>query len=161
MYLGTDAVQIDTYGCRLMGIDPADVLYIPLAQRWGAGSMEIGEKDIITLNQPQSSRKYPAATGLVRQLTKNVKQDSACYAALVRGLYTAGDNGIHYNGSIAIGQGFRGKEFEGLGIGNCCKGASYCVRGCPPTGRDVMEALDRLTQAMTRYMEQETAHPSV
>ena len=27
MYLGTDAVQIDAYGCRLMGIDPADVPY--------------------------------------------------------------------------------------------------------------------------------------
>ena len=147
MYLGTDAVQIDAYGCRLMGIDPADVPYIGLAERWGAGSTEIREDDIVTLNQPQSSRKYPAATGLVRQLTKNVKQDSACsacYAALVRGLYTAGDSGIHYNGSIAIGQGFKGKEFEGLGIGNCCKGASCCVKGCPPTGRDVMEALTRL-----------------
>lgn len=144
MYLGTDAVQIDTYGCRLMGINPADVPYIGLAERWGAGSTEIGEGDIITLNQPQSSRKYPAATGLVRQLTRNVQQDSACsacYAALVRGLYTAGDNGIHYRGSIAIGQGFKGKEFEGLGIGNCCKGASHCVKGCPPTGKDVMEAL--------------------
>ena len=60
MYLGTDAVQIDAYGCRLMGIDPADVPYIGLAERWGAGSTEIREDDIVTLNQPQSSRKYPA-----------------------------------------------------------------------------------------------------
>ena len=144
MYLGNDAVQIDAYGCRLMGIDTEDVPYIGLAERWGAGSTEIREDDIITLNQPQSSRKYPAATGLVRQLTRNVKQDSACsacYAALVRGLYTAGDNGIHYNGPIAIGQGWKGKEFEGLGIGSCCKGASCHVKGCPPTGKDVAQAL--------------------
>lgn len=85
----------------------------------------------------------------MRQLTRNVRQDSACsacYATLVRGLYTAGDNGIHYNGAIAIGQGFRGKKFEGPGIGNCCRGASCCVKGCPPTGRDVMDALTRLTK---------------
>ena len=144
MYLGTDPVQLDTYGCHLMGIDTAEVPYIALAESWGAGSMEVRDGDIITLNQPQSSLKYPAATGMVRQLTRNVRQNSACsacYAALVRGLYSAGDNGIHYSGPIAIGQGWKGKEFEGLGIGNCCQGATCCVKGCPPTGKAVMEAL--------------------
>ena len=47
-------------GCRLMGIDPEEVPYIGFAERWGAGSTEIREDDIIPLNEPQSSRKYPA-----------------------------------------------------------------------------------------------------
>ncbi len=66
MYLGTDPVQIDSYGCRLMGISLEEVPYIGLAEDWGGGSTEILEDDIITLNQPQASSRYPAATGLVR-----------------------------------------------------------------------------------------------
>lgn len=153
MYLGTDPVQIDAYGCRLMGIPVEDVPYIGLAEEWGGGSTEILEDDIITLNQPQASRKYPAATGLVRQLTKNVKQDSACsacYAALVRGLYVAKDYGMRYDGPIAIGQGWRGKEFDGLGIGNCCRNATVCVKGCPPTGNDVAKAIEQAYNAKAR-----------
>ena len=38
MYLGTDPVQIDAYGCRLMGLQIEDVPYIQLAEKWGAGS---------------------------------------------------------------------------------------------------------------------------
>lgn len=144
MYLGTDPVQLDAYGCRLMGIRTEDVPYIGLAERYGAGSTAIGPEDIVTLNQPQASRNYPAASGLVRQLTRNVKQDSACsacYAALVRGLYAAQDLGVRFPGPIAIGQGWRGKPFSGLGIGNCCRGADCFVKGCPPTGNDVAEAI--------------------
>lgn len=153
MYLGTDPVQIDAYGCQLMGISLEEVPYIGLAERWGGGSTVIADEDIITLNQPQASRKYPAATGLVRQLTKHVKQDSACsacYASLVRGIYVARDRGIRYDGPIAIGQGWRGKEFEGLGIGNCCKGATCFVKGCPPTGNAVAEAIEQGNNAKAR-----------
>lgn len=153
MYLGTDLVQLDTYGCRLMGIPVEDVPYIGIAESFGAGSTQLREEDIITLNQPQASRKYPAATGLVRQLTKNVKQDSACsacYAALVRGLYAASDYGIRYNGPIAIGQGWKGKEVPGLGIGNCCRGAQCYVKGCPPTGNDVAKAIEEANSAKAR-----------
>lgn len=153
MYLGTDPVQLDAYGCRLMGIPVENVPYIGLAERWGGGSARILEDDIITLNQPQASLNYPAATGLVRQLTKNVKQDSACsacYAALVRGLYIESDNGIRYNGTISIGQGWRDKEAPGLGIGNCCKGAECYVKGCPPTGNDVAKAIEQAYNAKAR-----------
>lgn len=153
MYLGTDPVQLDAYGCKLMGIGLEEVPYIRLAENWGAGSTGIGLEDVVTLNQPQASRKYPAATGLVRQLTQNVRQDSACsacYAALVRGLYAARDQGIRYDGPIAIGQGWKGKTFEGLGVGACCSGARECVRGCPPTGNDVVKALENMASGGKR-----------
>lgn len=147
MYLGTDMVQLDAYGCRLMGISTDSVPYIGYAEQWGAGSTELRDEDIIALNSPQASQKYPAATGYVRQLTKRVKEESACsacYAALVRGLYSAEEMGLRYNGSIAIGQGYKGKVIEGLGIGNCCKGADHHVKGCPPTGDAVCTALEEL-----------------
>lgn len=37
MYLGTDAVQLDAYGCALMGFSPDEVPYIALAQQYGGG----------------------------------------------------------------------------------------------------------------------------
>ena len=144
MYLGTDPVQIDAYGCRLMGLSLEDVPYIPLAERWGAGSSTIAEGDIITLNEPEESQAYPAPSGLVQRLTRQVKADSACsacYASLVRGLYMAREEGLRLRDEIAIGQGYRGKSIRGLGVGRCCVGADRCAKGCPPTASDVLELL--------------------
>ena len=144
MYLGTDPVQIDAYGCRLMGLQIEDVPYIQLAEKWGAGSTTIRDGDIITLNEPAESRTYPAPSGIVRSLTCQVKADSACsacYASLVRGLYMAQEEGLRVRKEIAIGQAYRGKSIKGLGVGNCCAGADCCVKGCPPTASDVLAML--------------------
>ena len=140
MLLGTDPVQMDAYGCQLMGLKLEDVPYIQLAEQWGAGTTEID--DVITLNEPQDTSGYPQPSGLVRKLTRNVKAESACsacYAALVRGLYIADEEGISIRRPISIGQGFRGKRIDGIGIGNCCIGAETCVKGCPPTATDVVQ----------------------
>lgn len=105
MFLGTDPVQIDAYGCQLMGLKLKDVPYIKQAEQWGAGSAEIG--DIIALNAPQDGTTYPVANGIVKQLTRNVIADSACsacFAALVRGLYVAQESRLQVNQRISIGQ---------------------------------------------------------
>ena len=127
-----------------MGLQIEDVPYIQLAEKWGAGSTTIRDGDIITLNEPAESRTYPAPSGIVRSLTRQVKADSACsacYASLVRGLYLAQEEGLRVRGEIAIGQGYRGKAVKGLGIGNCCAGADRCAGGCPPTAADVLNLL--------------------
>ena len=75
------------------------------AEQWGAGSAEIG--DIIALNAPQDGTTYPVANGIVKQLTRNVIADSACsacFAALVRGLYMAQESRLQVNQRISIGQ---------------------------------------------------------
>ena len=100
------------------------------------------------MNTPQDGRTYPAANGIVKQLTRNVTADSACsacFAALVRGLYVAKEARLTVDQGISIGQGFRGKAVEGIGIGNCCIGADYCVKGCPPTAYDVEKMLRALS----------------
>ena len=63
---------------------------------------------------------------------------SACYAALVRALNTVGGEGSI---PIAIGQGWRGRAFDGLGIGRCCDCAAQQVQGCPPSVEDIIQAL--------------------
>ncbi len=139
MMLGFDPVQMDVYGCRLMGIPPEDVPYIGYAEDYGAGSCALSEEDIVSLNDPRDAADYPAPSGLVARLTRNVHQDracSACYASLVRALHQR-----RYDGPVYIGQGFRGKPVEGLGIGNCVDCAKRQVHGCPPLAQDIADVL--------------------
>jgi len=139
MLLGTDPVQIDAYGCRLMGLSLSDVPYIELAEQWGAGSIKIRPEDLVQLNKPTQSQNYTPHSGTVARLTRRVRADgacSACWASLVRALYQSGQEI-----PVAIGQGWKGKPFEGLGVGNCCSGAAHFVKGCPPTAQDIAKVL--------------------
>ena len=144
MFLGTDPVQIDAYGCQLMGLSLSQVPYIHMAEEMGGGSTAVNASDIVRLNEPQASTAYPAPSGAVAGLTKNVHQDSACsacWAGLVRALYNARRTGVRVRRPIYIGQGFQGQSLEGIGIGRCCAGASCPVKGCPPTAQAVLSAL--------------------
>ena len=139
MMLGFDAVQMDAYGCRLLGISTAEVPYIDYAEKWGAGSSEIGQ--VISLNQPQAEANAARPSGTVAGLTRNVHQDracSACFASLVRALYATGAG---KSLPIYIGQGWQGKEVDGLGVGRCVNCAPMHISGCPPTAEAIAEYL--------------------
>ena len=142
MYLGTDAVQLDAYGRALMGLAKQDVPYIELAERYGAGSAAWSQDDITELNRPTEGAADPRPRGTVAALARGVHQDracSACFAALVRALYSTGKG---RGTDIYIGQGWQGRQIDGLGIGRCCSGAARCVMGCPPTSTAVAQALE-------------------
>ncbi len=141
MFAGTDAVQIDAYGCALMGLGLDEVPYVRLAQEYGAGKAHWSEDDLVMLNEPTDAEPYSPPAGTVARLTHGVHERqacSACFASLVRALYASGETS---GNSIYIGQGWRGRELDGLGIGRCCAGASTCVRGCPPTAEAIAKAL--------------------
>ena len=144
MYLGTDAVQLDAYGRALMGLNPEEVPYIEMCERWGGGSTAWSAADIEELNQPSDAAAYPKPRGVVASLTRNVHQNqacSACFAALARALYTSR---CGEKENIYIGQGWQGKRLDGLGIGKCCRGAAQCVMGCPPTADAIARKLEEL-----------------
>ncbi len=144
MYLGEDAVQLDAYGRALMGLTPEEVPYIELAERYGGGSARWSEDDLVALNQPTEARGYPRPSGTVAGLTRGVRENqacSACFAALVRALHASRAGG---RPTIYIGQGWQGQTLDGLGIGKCCRGASACVMGCPPTADMIARKLEEL-----------------
>jgi uncharacterized protein (DUF362 family) len=144
IFLGEDMVQLDAFGCELMGIDARDVEYIALAEQFGAGKRTFSEKDIIQINKPDIMVKYPKYSKLVWRLTRNVQQKeacSACYGNLVHALYRLELEGITYTLPIAIGQGWKGVTFHGIGIGSCCDCATTQVVGCPPNAGTIIEAL--------------------
>ena len=96
-------VQLDAYGCRLMGLALEQAPYIQMAEAWGAGSTRLEEGDVVRLNEPSAAADYPAPSGAVAALTRTVQARSACsacYASLVRALHTSGVQGL----PIAIGQ---------------------------------------------------------
>ena len=135
MMLGFDAVQMDAYGCRLLGISTDEVPYIAYAEKWGAGSTKIGE--VVSLNQPQAEGTSARPSGTVASLTRNVHQDracSACYASLVRALHVTGAG---RSMPIYIGQGWQGKTVDGLGVGRCVNCAAQKIPGCPPTAEAI------------------------
>ncbi|MBP3652816.1 MAG: DUF362 domain-containing protein [Clostridia bacterium] len=141
MYLGTDAVQLDAYGCSLMGLNPGDVPYIELCERFGGGSSAWQAEDVIDLNRPSDTAGFPKPRGTVASLTKNIHENqacSACFAALVRAMYLTG---CGQNREIYIGQGWKDQKLDGLGIGKCCRGAQDCVMGCPPTADQISKML--------------------
>lgn len=142
MYLGTDPVQLDAYGLQLMGFSFDDVPYVRLCEQYGGGSARFSPADLVELNRPDE--KLPAARPrrLQSKLTGNVRENqacSACYAALVRAMYNHPYSGGE---EVFIGQGWRGQELDGLGVGNCCRGARACVKGCPPTAEAIAAFLE-------------------
>ncbi len=144
MLLGADPVKLDAYVCALMGLSPEEVPYVPLAESYGVGEMGLEESDIVELNRPviaQAGRP----SGKVQSLGKYVKADqacSACYANLIHALKRVEERGgLRRPPPIHIGQGWKGKELPGVGIGVCCRGAAKCVPGCPPIALDIVEAL--------------------
>ncbi len=146
-FLGVNPLRVDAYAAHLMGLTLADVPYLAMAQRHGLGKAEVGEVRVVG-----ASQTAPADLGdrngfaRVKRLTANVSESgacSACFGSLVRALYSMDEEGRPYRGKISIGQGFRGRAGEGLGIGKCCAMCARSVPGCPPDARAIVEALKK------------------
>lgn len=144
MLLGADPVKLDAYVAALMGLSPLEVPYLPLAEEYGVGEMGLEEGDIVELNRPEKILSAKAS-GKAQSLGRHVKADqacSACHANLIHALKRLEEQGgLRGLPPLCIGQGWKGKEFAGLGIGQCCRKASRCVPGCPPTALAIVEAV--------------------
>lgn len=141
MFAGTDVVKVDAYARSLMGLAPEEVPYIELAERFGSGQARWSEEDLILLNEPSEVHGYGRPEGTVARLTRNVHECeacSACFASLVRALYVTNKGSEQ---EIYIGQGWRGRTLDGLGVGSCCRGATTNVPGCPPTAEAIARML--------------------
>lgn len=143
---GTDSVLVDRYAADLLGFAPEEVPYIGMAEKYGVGSADLSKARIIELNenrdggQTVSSRKV---AGLVRSVVP-AEACSACYGSLVHALARLQEKGtdIRRLGKLSIGQGFKGKAQDGIGIGSCTAGFSKCLRGCPPKAIDILNFLE-------------------
>lgn len=139
-----DPVAADAVGCAQIGLDPTDVPLLRMASEAGLGVHRLDEIDLVgeplaprqfELVQDHLARKYPDLT------IDESGACSACRAALMDGLYTAGST--RSISSIALG-GEAKPSAETLVLGKCLRDywpTHRHVKGCPPSGHAIARGL--------------------
>ena len=143
---GRDPVAVDAVGCAQIGLDPADVPLLRMAADAGIGVHRLDEIELtgeplaprrFVLPQEHLSRTYPDVDIIDGDAC------SACRAALMDGLYIArGDRR-----ATCVAMGANAEPPAGaLVLGKCLR--EYWpthphVKGCPPSGHAVAQALTR------------------
>jgi uncharacterized protein (DUF362 family) len=140
---GKDPVLIDAYAAHLLGFGIEEVPYIEMAEEIGVGSADLSNADIIELNKDTGIRKLTPSRR-VQQLARHIIEDSACsacYGSLIYALERLDEKGLlkRIEEKLYIGQNFKNKQYQGIGIGSCTSGFDQCVKGCPPRARDIVE----------------------
>lgn len=143
---GRDPVLVDAYGATLLGYEPREISYIPIAEELGVGSAAFRASDLETLNQPRAPRIALPDRGEAERLLGRVRQEqacSACVSSLVHALKRVDETfGLcRLPQPVNIGQGFKKRKAPGLGVGACTSYCSRYVNGCPPSARDIKDFL--------------------
>lgn len=145
--IGTmDPVLCDTYVCDLLGRDIDEVPYIKMAEKLGVGSTDLSKSNIVELNKDKYSTNRLPVTNRIQELAKKTRSKdacSACYGSLIHALERMRENGSLNKvlEPICIGQGYKGGNGK-LGIGNCTNNFEKCLKGCPPTAREIIRFLE-------------------
>jgi len=139
---GRNPVLVDSFCAGLIGYKPEDIGYLTYAQENGLGEFCSPQTKVLELNADKKPVRQQKSSRLSeRYRGNNIKEDAACsvcYASLVFAMHRSGGKS---GKNIYIGQGFKEKRGEGIGIGNCTRGFSTCVKGCPPKAVDIMQVL--------------------
>ncbi|MDD4796768.1 MAG: DUF362 domain-containing protein [Eubacteriales bacterium] len=141
---GFDAVLVDAYLACSMGYAPDEIGYIVHAARLGVGSMDVSNANIVELNHDETPFR-PTPSRRVRQLAGHIDAKdacSACYANLIHALARLDDEqGLPRDMMVRIGQGYRGEDGRGPGIGRCTAGLCPSLSGCPPRADAILRFL--------------------
>ncbi len=162
MYIGTDPVQLDVLGCRLLDLDPARVPYIALAETYGAGSRTIRDGDVLEIGldgrPADSAAKRDKKPGMPSRTTGfdevDIREDqacSACASALAKALDRLRSEGMDLSRlpPIHIGQGYLGCAVNGIGLGKCAGGTvrpgEPAQTACPPASDEIIALLRKVS----------------
>jgi len=138
-----DPVLLDSYACSLLGLKPSDVPYIKKAALLGVGSEALSAGTLHALNKGEglgSLQRSPLAASLSGHIHEK-GACSACFASLTQALKQMQEQGLPLPGKVSIGQGFKKKTVDGLGVGDCLAGCSSFVPGCPPKPHEIISHL--------------------
>lgn len=147
MIAAKDPVLCDAYVCELMGFTLAEVPYIQLAERLGAGCADTAKANLRFLNDDKQNGKKLQFSRKIERLSRFTEQDdacSACYGSLIHALDRLDEAGKldGLRKKVCIGQGFQGKTGT-LGVGRCTGGFAQSVPGCPPKAIDILHFLEQ------------------
>ncbi|MCL1859056.1 MAG: DUF362 domain-containing protein [Oscillospiraceae bacterium] len=140
---GQNPLLVDSYCAELIGYRPDEIGYLAHGKKLGVGEYYSQDTKIFELN-PENKPVHKVKSGRTADSYKNnIHEDSACsacYSSLIYALHRLGSK-IKGTEKIYIGQGFKNKSGDGIGIGNCTLGFKKCVTGCPPKPTDIIDAL--------------------
>ena len=139
---GRDPVAIDAYAATLLGYDPGEIEYIPMAEALGVGSASLRGLSVVALNQPEKVSLDLPDRGAIQSLRRHIQESDACspcVGGLIYALKRLSDNGsLHrLTDRLKIGQGFKSQGGVGMGIGDCTAGFDCSLGGCPPSAREI------------------------
>ena len=140
---GQNPLLVDSYCAELIGYRPDEIEYLSWGKKWGVGEYYSSKTKLIELNsenKPLRQTQSDRAADKYKSLVDEDAACSACYSSLIYALHRRGGR-VPAGCRPSIGQGFKGKSGDGLGIGNCAKGFTRHVPGCPPKATDIMAAL--------------------
>ena len=143
--VGRCPVMVDSFCAELIGLRAEDVGYLELAESWGIGRYFSPQTSVIELNASSKPTREAKASRAAERYKKLIDEDgacSACYAALVHALHRS--EGRLGSGKFHIGQGYRNKPGDGVGIGSCTKHSHVSIPGCPPKAVDIIEGVNKL-----------------
>jgi hypothetical protein len=155
LFAALDPVLCDAWAAAQMGYAVSEIPYIGLAEKLGLGHADLKTAQVRELNERNTQTSTaPALTGKARHLAVYAYADNACsscYASLIFALSRLGKNGINrIRGKICVGQGFKGKSgpVDGnadgsLGVGQCTSGFKAYCPGCPPSGAEILDFIER------------------
>jgi hypothetical protein len=144
--LGKDPVLVDGYVARLMGYHPEMIQHIDLAARYGAGIGDTTSARIREFGKPRANkiaRQEDARLKRLKAYISDLQACSACFGSTLYALQRLEESkqlGM-LKQKICLGQGYRNRRADGLGIGACTRGFSRYLDGCPPTARGIYEFL--------------------
>ena len=140
---GQNPLTVDSFCAELIGYRPGEIEYLSYGRELGVGEYYSVKTEIVELN-PENKPVLQTKSGRTSDRYKSVIDEdaacSACYSSLIYALHRLGGQ-ARVSGKIHIGQGFKGKSGDGVGSGNCARGFTKCVPGCPPKAADIIEAL--------------------
>jgi uncharacterized protein (DUF362 family) len=150
--VGKDPVLVDTYGASLLGYSRDEIKYLDVAEKIGAGSSDLKRARIIELNQNLKNAGKFTPSPEVKKLSEKIIEKnacSACYGSLIYALQRLKERGRlgMIKDGIYIGQGFRGKSLDGIGVGSCTAGCTENIKGCPPSAMDILNFLEKTLTA--------------
>lgn len=144
--LGKDPVLVDSYVAELMGYRPEMIKHIDLAARHGVGVMDTSSARIREFGESRFQKIPHQDNSRLSRLKAYISERqacSACYGSTIYALQRLEESRklADLEDRICLGQGYRGKKMNGLGIGACTRGFSKFLDGCPPTARGIYEFL--------------------
>ena len=142
---GRDPLLLDYYCAELIGYLPDEIGYILYGKEIGVGEYFSSDTKLIEINaqvKPALDTKRNPVSEKYKSIINEDAACSACYSSLIYALHRLGEK-ANVKGEIHIGQGFSNNTGTGFGVGNCTKGFTKFVPGCPPKATDIIKALGR------------------